>query len=112
PARCVWSAKQRGKRAATAPRHDLNSIPSQLARTLLTIPGIADDPRRPYGKGRNMSRTRNRTALAGALALAIASGAASAEPRIVSVVTLDDLGAFVVLGEDLQYSAARSRITL
>ena len=39
-------------------------------------------------------------------------GSALAEPRIVSVVTMDDLGAFVVLGQELQYSLGRSRITL
>lgn len=60
-----------------------------------------------------MSKTRNRTALASALAFAIASGGAlAAEPRIVSVVVMDDLDAFVVLGENLQHSGARSRITL
>ena len=60
-----------------------------------------------------MSKTRNRTALASALAFAIASGGAlAAEPRIVSVVVMDDLDAFVVLGENLQYSGTRSRITL
>src|SRR5690606_7390722 len=63
-------------------------------------------------KGREMSKTRNRTALACAVALTLAAGAAGADPRIVSVVTMDDLGAFVVLGEDLQFSGARTRITL
>src|SRR5690606_12960867 len=63
-------------------------------------------------KGREMSKTRDRTALACAVALTLAAGAAGADPRIVSVVTMDDLGAFVVLGEDLQFSGARTRITL
>src|SRR5690606_38220710 len=63
-------------------------------------------------KGREMSKTRNRPALACAVALTLAAAAAGADPRVVSVVTMGDLGAFVVLGEDLQFSGARTRITL
>ncbi|MBB1473024.1 MULTISPECIES: collagen-like protein [unclassified Luteimonas] len=55
----------------------------------------------------------NRKALAAAVTFALASTAALAQdPRIVSVVVMDDLDAFVVLGENLQQSVARSRITL
>lgn len=59
-----------------------------------------------------MDQIRNRAALASALAIALASGSAAAEPRIASISVMEDLDTFVVLGEDLQFSIARSRITL